>query len=473
MIKLKEIITQLQDDTFNAIEKALLKTKADNFVLLFQSYRKGGISDNEISDQLGINSNSFYVLKSRLYNKIQEFLSADIFITQESIIKQVLQVPEICFSRPREIAIAFLHKLEADLIRLDMHNELQVVYSALKKMHLYADKYFHYSTLFNKHVALALSIEKAEETLGNFNRLLGQYDFSKSPELLDTLCFIKKKIINLYALNPSRQIEIIKNIIELQLIIFCFGNKSDEYDTEELLLHTRKVFNELPETSIQKKWEIALDYFCFEHYQSISQNKTALQYYEKVNSQLPFLLLYNNIFLSSKFLISKIKFCTELNKTEDISVNPKKIKLLIDIEDCHAKVLVAIYNSMLNFNRKNYKEAIDCLNGILNTVSFKDYLHQYINVKLTLAYFYMIIEENDMVQSILKGISRKIKTERLEIYNHILYLIKAFDIEINKNKNDKSHAAKRNLVILFLADNKINFELLTHLIPELKRKYQI
>lgn len=472
MIKLKEVIAQLQKDTYEEIEQTLIKTKADNFVLLLQSYRKGNVSDNEISSRLKINTNSFYVLKSRLYDKIQASLSSDIFMTQENLVKKLLQVPEVCFNSPREIAIAFLHKLERELLRFDMHNELQVVYSALKKMHLYSEKYFHYSSLFNKHVALGLSLEKAEETLGNFNRLLGQYDFSKSQELLNTLYFIRKEIINLYALNPSSQIEIIKNIIELQLIIFCSGNKSHEYDTEELLQKTRKIFNELPETSAQKKWEIVLDYFCFEHYQSISQNKTALQYYEKVNKQLQFFLLYNNICLSSKFLISKIKFCNELNRMEDISISPAETELLVDVADTHAKVLIGIYNSMLHFNQKNYKDAISYLNDIINTFSFKDYFHENINVKLTLAYFYIVIEDFDMVEITLKGVSRKIKTEQLERYNHVSYLIKAFDIEINKNKDSKSLSKKRDLLTLFIANNNRSAELLGHLIPELKRKFQ-
>lgn len=472
MIKLKEVIAQLHDDTYNALEKTLLKTKADNFALLLQSYRKGGISDNEISTQLGITSNSFYVLKSRLYNKIQESLSTDVFTTQENTVKQLLVVPEVCFSSPREIAIAFLHKLETELLRFDMHNELQIVYSALKKMHLYSDKYFYYSQLFNKHVALALSLEKAEETLGNFNRLLGEYNFSRTQELLDKLSFVKKEMKNIYALNQSRQIEIIRNFIELQWILFCFGNKSNEYDTEELIQNTRKKFNELPETSVEKKWEIALDYFCFEYYQSISQSKTALQYYEKVNEQLPFFLLYNNICLSSKFLISKIKFCYELNKIEDISVNPDETKLLVDIADAHANVLIAVYNSMLHFNRKNYKSAISCLNEIVNSFSFKDYFHESINVKLTLAFFYVVIEDYDMVEIIIKGISRKIKTEKTEKYNHVQYLIKVFDIEISNNKNEKSFSKQRDLVTLFIANNNKQIELLTHLIPELKRKYQ-
>lgn len=472
MIKLKEVIAQLQESTYEAIEKELLKNKADNFVLLLQSYKKGDVPDNKIAAELGINANSFYVLKSRLYDKIQKNLSAETFITQENIIKQLLQVHEICFNSPREIAVAFLQKLEIELLRFDMHNELQIIYSALKKMHLYSEKYFYYSQLFNKHVALGLSLEKGEEILGNFNRLLGQYNFSRSQENLNTLYFINREIINQYALNPSRQIEIIKNFIELQLILFCSENKSYEHNTEELLLNTRKLFAELPETSPQKKWELGLDYFYFEYYQSLNQVKIAQQYYEKTNDQLPLLLLYNNICLSSRFLISKLKFCFETNRLEEISFNADLPKLLYDTADSHAKVLTGIYYSMLHYNVKNYKEAIASLNEIINTFSFKDFFHESINVKLTLAYFYLATEDYDMVDITLKGISRKIKAEKLEQYDYVMHLVKVFDIEINKNKTDKSHSKKRDLITLFLANNGRSVELLTHLVPELKRRYQ-
>lgn len=472
MIKLKEVIAQLQESTYESIEKELLKNKADNFVLLLQSYKKGDVSDNKIAAELGINANSFYVLKSRLFDKIQKSLSADTFITQENIIKQLLQVHEICFNSPREIAVAFLQKLEIELLRFDMHNELQIIYSALKKMHLYSEKYFYYSQLFNKHVALGLSLEKAEEILGNFNRLLGQYNFSRSQENLNALYFINREIINQYALNPSRQIEIIKNFIELQLILFCSENTSYEHNTEELLLNTRKLFAELPETSVQKKWEVGLDYFYFEYYQSLNQVKTAQQYYEKTNDQLPFLLLYNNICLSSRFLISKLKFCFETNRLEEISFNPDQPRLLYDTADTHAEVLIGIYYSMLHFNVKNYKEALASLNEVINTFSFKDFFHESINVKLTQAYFYLATEDYDMVDITLKGISRKIKSEKLEKYDYVMHLIKVFDIEINKNKADKSHAKKRDLITLFLANNGKDVELLMHLVPELKKRYQ-
>jgi len=472
MLKLKQIIAQLPQSDFEKITDSFKKTKADNYQLLLNAYKEDKLADSEIIDALNISSNSFYVLKSRLFNKIQEQLSENVFITQEHLIKQLLEVPEVCFNMPRETAIAFLTKLEKELLKFDLHNDLLVVYSALKKMHLYSEKYFYYSQLFNKHTALGLSLEKAEEILGNFNRILGQYSFSRNQQHLDTLYFLKNEVNNLYTLNQSRQIEVIKYLIELQLNIFCEENKGASLPTADLLQNARKAFSELPESSAHKKWEIVLDFLSFEYYVSIEEYKAALNSYEKVNENLSTLLLYNNIALTSKFLSSKIKFCCELNRIEDLSENPKKIELLHDSEDSHAEVLIATYKAMLYFKQKNYKEAINGLNSILNTFSFKDYFHESISTKLTLAYFYLIQKEFDLVEITLKSVSRKIKSEQLEKYYYVLHLIKIFESEMNNTGSAKLTSKNKDLFILFNANNKKSNEVLVHLLPELKIKYQ-
>jgi hypothetical protein len=204
MIKLKEVVVQLKEENYSEIENNLIKNKADRFLFLFHSYRKSDISDKEIKEKLDISSNAFYVLKSRLYDKIQESLSCDMFIDQEKSIKLMLEIPELCLNSPRETAIAYLLKLEKELLRFNMHNELLIVYSALKKMHLYSDKYHNYSQLYNKQVSFGISLEKAEETLGNFCRLLGQYDFSRSKDSYEKLDFLRKEINNIYILINSK-----------------------------------------------------------------------------------------------------------------------------------------------------------------------------------------------------------------------------------------------------------------------------
>src|SRR5207253_1129903 len=93
-----------------------------------------------------------------------------------------------------------------------------------------------------------------------------QYDFSKSAHFMDRLLFLHLEILNHLALNPSRQIELIKNIIEIELFLFCSENAIKNFDVEKSLNDTHKKISELPDSSGQKRWEIAIDYLFIEQY---------------------------------------------------------------------------------------------------------------------------------------------------------------------------------------------------------------
>lgn len=475
MIKLRKVIVQLDNNNYRGIEEKLIKTKADSFLFLLHSYKNTNISDREIQRKLGVTSNSLYVLKSRLYDKIQECLSSDVYLDQEKTIKLLLQVPELCLNTPREISIAYLLKLEKDLLRFDMHHELLVVYSALKKLHLNSDKYFHYSQIYNKQVSFGLSLEKAEETLGDFCRLMGKYDLSKNNEIYERLCFLRKEINNIYTLCNSRQVEIIKNLIELHINIFCNKNDSLDSNTDELLQKTRIIFDELPLTLPHKKWEIVLDYLCFEYYYSIGLKRAAVQYFEKIDNRMSNFLLYNHIGLVSRFLNTKIKFCKEFNQYDTFSEPLDADKILCDANDVHAQIYLRVYNAILYFNQKKYKMAILCLNNIQNEFILKDYFHVFLNIKLTLLYFYIVVGEFEKAQLTIKMLTRRVKLNETKEYDHVIYLLKVFDIDINKDVTKKNNIKQWEYFLVFIAGNDKNndFGVIPHLMPELKKKYQI
>jgi tetratricopeptide (TPR) repeat protein len=468
VIKLKKIISHLDEEICRNIEDSFLKSKADNFLFLFQSYRSD-TKDAEIVKELNLNANSFYVLKSRLYDKIQEHLSGDIDISREDLLKKLNHISVMCVSEPREVVTAFLQKLEKDLLEYDMHNELLVVYGALKKLHLYSEKYFHYSQLYNKHIAFSLSLEKSEEILGSFNRTFGQYNFSRSPRSLETLLFIRKDIADHYALNPSRQVEIIRNLIELQLSIFCHTPLTGETNVEETLQKTRNLINELPESSPYKSWLFTLDFLAFEYYFKTGQTKQALTCFEKVDANLQCLLLYSNICSTSRFLISRIAFLQSQGRTKELQDNKSKITLF-DSSDTHSIVLLAIYNAMISYYAGNYKEAANKLNETINETSFKDLFHISTDVKLTLAFIYMAMKDYDIADTIVKSIYRKIKSEKIDNYNNVLNLIKLFEHEIRLG-GAKLTDKQRDDFTLFEARNTKESELLKHLLFELKKKY--
>ncbi len=468
MIKLRKIIIHIEDDLYKNIEQSLIKNKADNFLYLYRAYRKDA-KDAEIVHHLNLSNNSYYVLKSRLYDKIQNYLSGDVNISREEILKRLDAIPQMCFQEPREIAIPYLEKIESDLLKYDMHNELLTVYSTLKKINLYSEKYFHYSQLYNKHFAFSLSIEKSEEILGNFNKIIGQYNYSKSHKLLETLLFIQKEIIGQHDLNPSKQIEIIVSFIQIQLYLFCNISLTGNLTIEEVFEITKVRINELPESSTYKYWETPLNYLYFEYYLKIGQTQKAKVNYDLLNAKTQNILLYTGICNTSFFFTSKINFLQTTNCISEIT-DKSNNNVLFDINDTHSKVQYGIYTAMVNFYKGNLKEAATILNTLLNENTFKDYFHIITDIKLTLAYIYLQMNVYDLVENILKSIVRKIKAEKNDNYKNVLTLVKIFEYEL-KNNNKKTTSKQKDDFIIFLGRNKDNYAILKHLIFELSKKY--
>jgi hypothetical protein len=469
MIKLKKIISQLNESLYRKLENDLIRNRGDNFLFLLKAYRNDTNTDDEIAGQLKLNGNAFYVLKSRLHDKIQEYLSGDIHASKEEVTRQLHRIPEMCYSTPREVAHAYLLKLEKDLLVYDMHNELLVVYSALKQIHLYSEKYFHYSQLFNKHIAFSLSIEKSQEILGNFNRVLAEYNFSRSPRLLEKLIFLNKGISDHYNLHPSRQIAIIRNIIDLQLDIFCHV-RNRELSTENLLLQTTTLIAELPDSSQLKIWSKAMDFLYFEYYHSTGQTSQSRICYRKVEENLHNILLYSGVCLTSIFLVSRICFLQEENRTGDLQTIGEN-EILKDPDDFHAKVLLAIHNAMAHYYAANLKEAVATLNQLLNDHSFKDLQHIITEIKLCLAWFYILLEEHNLATQLLKNLQRRIRSEEGYQYTNAIYLIKIFISEIKSPSQPPGRKEKDNFD-LFMARNKKEHKMLHFLEYELSKKFK-
>lgn len=468
MIKLKKIVTDLHNDIYENVRETLIKNKADNFLFLFEAYRNNSSNDHQISEHLKLSSNSFYVLKSRLYDRIQNFLSGDIHDNKEEVTRLLHQVPHMCYNASREVATAFLEKLEKDLLYYDMHNELLVVYSALKKIHLYSEKYFHYSQLYNKHLAFSMSLEKSEDILGNFSRMLGEYQFSHSPKSLETLNFLKKGISDHLALNQSHQIELIKNLIELQLDLFC-NVKSKEKNTDELLQNIQKTIGSLPDSSPYKAWGPVTDYLSFEYYRRTGHTGHAWKYYEKVNAGTRTIALYSNVCVTSLFFLSKVIFLQAEDKVDLLDYNLKD-DVLFDAEDTYTTVVIGIYESMVSYYKGNIKEAASRLNHLLNTNSFKDLFHINIELRLHLVFLYILQKEFDLADNMLKNIQRKIRTEKPEEYANVLDLMKVLAADIKSEPVGLTQKVKDQFT-LFMARNIGEKRILPYLEFELKKRY--
>ena len=172
MAKLKNIIKQLSADDFKTIYDQLLSSNAEKSAHLLKFMRERQMSDTKIMETLDVGSNAYYTLRSRLNQKIEEYLLSQMEQPRTDLMKRVANINDTVFTKKLGITLATLKKLEKELLDYDLSNELTIIYKILKRLHIHTKDSFHYNQQYNRHVAYMLAIDKAEDLLADYFKKL-------------------------------------------------------------------------------------------------------------------------------------------------------------------------------------------------------------------------------------------------------------------------------------------------------------
>lgn len=433
MIKLKSIIQQLKEKEANELIQQFKDSKAEKYLTLFTHYRENKMSDEEIQATLDVNTNAYYTLKSRLFDKIQEFLSNNLDSPVIDLLRKVANIPNLVYNTHRDTAIAILLKLEAELRDYDMPYELSSVYNALKKLTLHSPKYYEYTQAYNRHVAYTLALDKAEDLLANFNKALSEYYASKNAQTVGLLKLIKDEMGNIARLYESHHLQVYKCIVDISFALFIPGSEAvkDDEPVEDLLAKMEKIFAAYPKDTNYQHLNLAYNFLAFEYYHQLKLYKKEVKYYDTVNENLNSFLLFNHCAYTSRFLVSKLernvmndteKNLFEENTTLQENYEPDKM-------DIPNYINYMKYLAVSSFYAKRYQEAVGMLSRLVNDVSFKNYPHAEIEIKLLLALFYSMINKYDPANSLMRSVARKVREtedevgyENASIFNKILSL---------------------------------------------------
>jgi hypothetical protein len=432
MEKLKRTIQQLDDMNFEAFEAMLLKNKSDKFLFLTRAYRSKEVPDNELQTALDCTGNALYVLKSRLYDKVQKFLVDEKAAGPSSGAETKAESYEhYLYEFPRETAIAMLLELESKCIQSDHTGDLIGIYSALKRVHSYSDKYYAYSQLYNKQVAYMIALEKAEDVLYNFNRTLANYYFSDSHTDIEMLGILKKEIRNIFALNKSHRIELILNTILIQYQLFAGIAGDEEEPLEDLIEKNEAIVKQHPGDYRIGKYRLVNAYFRFEYYARINQFKKTVPYYEELIKDQKNWLLMNNTCLAFKFLLTKVDAAVRLDRKAELLEGMEE--MVHDRSDFYTSVVFDFYKGIALYFNDKLKESTNALNAILNEISLVNFPFIELEIKLTLAFIYCKQTDYDMADNLLKSMSRKISGDKKPGYNNVKTFIKILTLKMGKS----------------------------------------
>lgn len=458
-MKLEKIIAQLKEKDYVLLNEQLKAHKAEKYLQMLDFYRTSELPEKELQAQLDIKQAAYYTLKSRLYDKIQEFLYKSTPDNRVELLSNVANIEYLIFRAPREMALGILLKLESELLRNDMPNELAMVYKALKKLHVYSQKYYDYEQLYNKYVAYNLAHDKAEEVLSFFCRTLLMYYASRDEKLLDILVLYKKEMFTICRVHQSHRLTAYKNILNIQFALFSPVKEEMKNDDtiEDMLRETYSILEAHTENLAYIHLISALHFLSFEYYHQLKLHKNAASYYEKIMEE-DSILLYNHTCFSIHFLVSRLEWNYQNNSIDSL-LREDALTYVPGEENSVEQILHKHYNAALLFYEGKFAEAAQVINALINEVSFKEMLYLEVETKLFSILLLLLAEKLDLAEITLRSISRKIAdSDDGNRYENAQQYIRLFKIVLaNKasGKLEKLKEAEKILSITNIGPNRV------------------
>ncbi len=446
MAKLKNIIKQLSLNDFEAIHENLIGTGAEKSAYLLKALRERQTSDIKIMNELEVNTNAYYTLRSRLNQRIEDYLIEQMESPRTDILKKVANINEILFTKKKAIAIATLKKLERELLDYDLSNELTVVYKSLKKLHLNHPDYFSYSQLYNKHVAFMLAVDKAEDILSDYFKKYGEYSLAPSETSKLGLELLLRELMNISALYQSHRLYVFQSCLNIFHRLFVQSEDAGDFSAEpieDILEKVGKTFDSYPQDGIYYHLNLVFEFLKLEYYYHHKVYGKAESYYEEVNDAVSNLISnYSHYTFPSQFLFTKVKRHVRLN-IEDQLYEENEL-LFEDYEndplDAPRLIFYATYRAISCYYAGKYDEAARWINNLLNEMSLKKYPNAQLEIKTLLALQYCIMDEYELFHQLINSVSRQIRMIGKDNCKHVLLVVKMLKTavsDVKKNKEDK------------------------------------
>ncbi len=457
MAKLKNIIKQLSADDYQTLYDNLMVSNAEKSATLLKFIREKAMSDGKIMEELDVNTNAYYTLRSRLNQKIEEYLLQQIENPRTDLLKKVANVSEVVFTKKRAISVATLKKLEKELLDYDLANELTVVYKNLKKLHINTPESFQYSQLYNRHIAYMLALDKAEDLLAEYFKKYGSFTLTGSEIEKLELTLMYNEMVNVARLYQSHRLYVYMQCMAIFHRFFVeTTEKPEDEPIEDILTAIEKIFETYNLDAIYFNLRTVFDFLKLVYYNQYKVYKKAEKYYEDVNEDSPMLLTNYSLYTyPALFLTMKLDRHLRL-QSEDTLYEENKL-LFDDYEadnnDVPKYMTYMCYRALCCFYSKHYNEAEKTLFNLLNDVNLKKFPQAMIEAKLLLSLQYCMKGDLDLFNQSINSIQRTVRMldDKSE---HVTLLVKLMKTTLSEGKVGKEQ--KLRAIIDKLRNIKVN-----------------
>ncbi|SDK66590.1 hypothetical protein SAMN05421823_103230 [Catalinimonas alkaloidigena] len=443
MAKLKNIIKQLSSDDYQSIYDQLMDSNAEKSAYLLKYMREKQLSDTKIMEALDVNTNAYYTLRSRLNQKIEEYLLQQMENPRTDLLKKVANISDIVFTKKRAIAIATLKKLEKELLDYDLSNELTIVYKTLKKLHINTADHFTYSQLYNRHVAYMLAVDKAEDLLAEYFKKYGEYFLSGNDIDKMRLDILKKEMNNVADLYQSHRLYVYQSCMNIFHRLFVDPSESEAHDAEpieDVIANVQRIFDQYYLDAIYYNLKLVFEFLKLEYYNYYKVYRKAEKFFEDVNEHAATLLSNYSLYtFPAQFLFTKVDRHVRTETETELYEENKDIfeDYENDINDVPKYITYISYRAVSCFYADKYDESARWLNNMLNELSLKKYPIAQLEIKLLLSLQYCLMNDFDLFNQVSNSIQRQIRIMGKDVCEHVVLFVKILKTASSETKKNK------------------------------------
>ncbi len=443
MAKLKNIIKQLSDNDYKAIYDSLISGNAEKSAYLLKAMRERQLSETKVMVELEINANAYYTMRSRLSQKIEEYLIQQMESPRTDLLRKVANINEVFFTQKKTIAITTLRKLEKELIEADLVGELPTIYKLLKKLHVNSAEYFQFSQLYNRHVAYMLAVDKAEDVVADYFKKYGNYFLTGDLTEKLSLDLLTKEIHSIANLYESHRLYVYKSCVVVFHRLFVDPDddaRQDDESIEDTFSRVQDIFSRYNLDPVYYHLNLLFEFLKLEYYNHYKVFKQAERYYEEVNDAASNLLVnYPYYTFSIRFLISKMERAIRMGTEGELYGEQKQLfaDFEPDVHNVPQHVIYTVYCALSAYYAGKYEETAKVLNNLINDVSLKKYPLAQMEIKALLCLQYCMLKDIDLFNQLSNSVQRNIRIIGKDACENVLTFLKILKIAVSEAKREK------------------------------------
>ncbi len=445
-MELYKIITQLTKEEYQEIYQSFLQKNAEKSALFFKIIRENPEEPEKIFlNQCDISAGAFYVLKSRLNQKIETYLLNRIGEPQLQVMRQLMNVDDLVFNNPREIAHAALNHLEKELLRYDSPYGLMMVYKELQNINIFQqEKYDYYKARYNQQVAYTVALNQGMDLIVQFFEAFDRYYRKRSDKAHRDMIRITEKIFNVSNLYDSHRLFIYKAIVHLFARLFLQIPEPlnhDMEDAETLFEKSFEIIDTYKEDNFYKNIGLVFNFLRFTYYEQQNVGNKARMFFDILDNKIDKLVGSFHFHVgTSLFLERKISYHLRTNTLEQLLSDAEGWVNTVQVEpeNLTSYVNFHMFVAKAYFLNAKYNECRKVLFHLDNSVNLRRSVHLNLEVKMLLAVCYSKLRDYELADQLILSLQRQLRKPEMVQYDHARHLLKMLVIYLGGSERNRT-----------------------------------